>query len=444
MRGLSVNYLSVCSGIEAATAAWHPLGWNPVGFSEIGPFPAHVLHHHYSSGRPRFMPDPGEPGLTDDKCKARTAAIKAVAGLPEQAGGVPNFGDLNRFKEWPNVKALDVLVGGTPCPSFSISGLRQGLADPRGNLCLTFLAAADRYQPEWLIWENVPGVLSSNGGRDYGAFLGALAELGYGFAWRVLDAQFVRVDQFARAVPQKRRRLFVVGNRSDRRRAAAVLFEPKSVCGDSPPGREPQEAADHTQDCAGDGRGRDGLGTGILDVGATAFGVAGNATAVSGQDRVTTCAKRLIFVPETSPTIMARDHKGVASDGYGVGIPLIVEAFDNTGQGRRDQANVAAAARKGDQNGCQYADESMIPVSAFRPNARWAVRSLMPVECERLQGFADDYTLVPFRGKPAIARHRYEALGNSMAVNVMRWLGTRIVMVDRLLVENEKKCGPAC
>lgn len=140
---------------------------------------------------------------------------------------------------------------------------------------------------------------------------------------------------------------------------------------------------------------------------------------------------------------MARDHKGVASDGYGVGIPLIVEAVDNTGQGGRDQDDVAAAVRKYDLNENHDASENTIPASAFRPYERWVVRRLMPVECERLQGFADDYTLVPFRGKPAPDGRRYQALGNSMAVNVMRWLATRIAMVDQLSVENERKCGSA-
>ena len=119
-----MNYLSVCSGIEAATCAWHSLGWNPIGFSEIEPFPCKVLAHHY--------PD------------------------------VPNFGDMTKFKEWPDAN-IDVLVGGTPCQSFSIAGLRKGLDDPRGNLMLTYLAIADRYKPKYILWENVPGVLSSNG-----------------------------------------------------------------------------------------------------------------------------------------------------------------------------------------------------------------------------------------------------------------------------------------
>ena len=187
-----MKYASVCSGIEAATVAWHSLGWTPVFFSEIEPFPCAVLTHHY--------PD------------------------------VPNYGDMTKFKEWPNAD-FDVLVGGTPCQSFSVAGLRKGLEDPRGNLMLTYLAIAERYRPQWIVWENVPGVLSSNGGRDFGTFLGALGHLGYGWAYRVLDAQWF-------GVAQRRRRVFVVGYLGDWQRAAAVLFESESVRRDSPPSRE--------------------------------------------------------------------------------------------------------------------------------------------------------------------------------------------------------------
>jgi DNA (cytosine-5)-methyltransferase 1 len=416
------------------------------------------------------MPDPDAPGLTDDERKERAAAIKAVAGLPEQTAGVPNFGDLTQFKEWPDVKALDVLVGGTPCQSFSVAGLRQGLADPRGNLCLTFLAVVDRYQPEWVIWENVPGVLSSlshtapdigepsppvdleldgqkvETGEDYDAeeicafecFLSALSELGYGFAYRVLDAQYVRVDEFARAVPQRRRRVFVVGNRSDGSRAAAVLFEPKSLCGNSPPRPETREGtADRTLDGACDSSRSDGLAIDGLDAGAETFGVTGNATATISRDHGTICANRVIFVPQTSPAIKARDYKGVSSDGHGDGVPLIVEAFDKTGQSGWNLADVVATVREGELNGNVDVHKKTILASALRAYKRWAVRRLMPVECERLQGFPDNYTLVPVRGKPAANGPRYHALGNSMAVNVMRWLATRIVMVDRLLRSND-------
>ena len=178
-----MNYLSVCSGIEAATVAWHPLGWNPVGFSEIESFPSQVLKHHYPT--------------------------------------VPNLGDMTKFKEWQIESNFDVFVGGTPCQSFSVAGLRKGLDDPRGNLMLTYLAIAKQHRPRWLVWENVPGVLSSADGRDFGSFLGGLAVCGYGFSYRVLDAQYF-------GVAQRRKRVFVVGYLGDWRPAAAVLFERES------------------------------------------------------------------------------------------------------------------------------------------------------------------------------------------------------------------------
>jgi len=195
-----VRYGSVCSGIEAATVAWHQLGWEPVFFSEIEKFPSAVLAHHYPN--------------------------------------VPNHGDMTKFKEWPDAD-INVLVGGTPCQSFSVAGLRKGLDDPRGNLMLTYLAIADRFRPEWVVWENVPGVLSSNGGRDFGTFLGGLGQLGYGFAYRVLDAQFF-------GVAQRRRRVFVVANARGWQRAAAVLFERESLCGNPAPSRETGQSVART------------------------------------------------------------------------------------------------------------------------------------------------------------------------------------------------------
>lgn len=190
-----MKYLSVCSGIEAATVAWHPLGWEAAAYSEIEKFPSAVLSHHYPT--------------------------------------VPNLGDMTKFKEW-DLDSVDLLVGGTPCQSFSVAGLRKGLEDPRGNLALVYCGILDRFRPQWFVWENVPGVLSSNGGRDFGSFLGALAELGYGFAYRVLDAQYF-------GVAQRRRRVFVVGYFGDWRPAAEVLFEPESVRGDPAPSRKKRE-----------------------------------------------------------------------------------------------------------------------------------------------------------------------------------------------------------
>jgi DNA (cytosine-5)-methyltransferase 1 len=187
-----LNFGSVCSGIEAASMAWNPLGWRTQFVSEIDRFPCELLKVRH--------PD------------------------------VPNFGDMTPFHEWPDAN-LDVLVGGTPCQSFSVAGLRKGLDDPRGNLMLTYLAIAARYRPRWLVWENVPGVLSSGEGRDFGSLLGGLAELGYGFAYRVLDAQYFHLAQ-------RRERVFVVGCLGGWQRAAAVLFERSSLRGDIAPRRE--------------------------------------------------------------------------------------------------------------------------------------------------------------------------------------------------------------
>jgi DNA (cytosine-5)-methyltransferase 1 len=234
-----VRYLSVCSGIEAATQAWHPRGWTPVAFSEIEPFPSAVLAYHYPA--------------------------------------VPNWGDMTKFKDWPD-EPIDLLVGGTPCQSFSIAGLRAGLADPRGNLALTYLAIVAKYWPRWVAWENVPGVYSAlshdapdprppeidldsdDGPRDgeevvvedwydadedhaFACFVAGLQELGYGVAYRTLDAQYVRTRRFPRAVPQRRRRVFVVGYLGDWRRAAAVLFDRESLSGHPPPRREAEQGA---------------------------------------------------------------------------------------------------------------------------------------------------------------------------------------------------------
>jgi DNA-cytosine methyltransferase len=171
-------YGSICSGIEAATVAWEPLGFRPAWFAEIDPFCSALLAHHYP--------------------------------------GVQNLGDFTRIET--GAGPIDMLAGGTPCQSFSVAGRRGGLEDARGNLAIEFCRLAGRLRPRWIVWENVPGVLSSNGGRDFGAILGALADLGYGCAWRVLDAQFF-------GVPQRRRRVFVVGHLGDWRRAAAVLLE---------------------------------------------------------------------------------------------------------------------------------------------------------------------------------------------------------------------------
>jgi DNA (cytosine-5)-methyltransferase 1 len=276
---------SVCSGIEAASVAWEPLGWKAAWYSEIEAFPSAVLAHRF----------------------------------PE----VPNLGDMTTIQNRQEFTdgAIDLLVGGTPCQSFSVAGLRAGMDDPRGNLALVYLRLASIARPRWIVWENVPGVLSSNGGRDFGAFLAALGHLGYGWAYRVLDAQYF-------GVAQRRRRVFVVGHAGDWRRAAAVLFEQPGSGGHPTAGSS------------------------------TRAQVAQCLTAGVG--------KR--YDPETETLITEQQR----------------------------------------------------------------VRRLTPRECERLQGFPDDWTLVPYRGREAADGPRYKACGNSMAVPVMRWIGQRISQVEAI------------
>ena len=191
-----MRYGSVCSGIEAATQAWHGMGWEPAFFSEIDAFPSAVLQHHY----------------------------------PE----VPLHGDFTTIKD-DEYGAIDLLVGGTPCQSFSVAGLRGGMDDDRGNLSLEFLRLAQRKTPKWLVWENVPGVLSSNGGRDFGSFLGALAEIGYGFAYRILTLSTSEWPKDAASVCSLSDTL-ETGDVPPR-----FFLSGESLCGNPPPSREKGE-----------------------------------------------------------------------------------------------------------------------------------------------------------------------------------------------------------
>ena len=394
-----MRYGSVCSGVEAATVAWHPLGWKPQWFSEIDKFPSAVLAHKYPN--------------------------------------TPNHGDMTNYKEWPD-EPIDLLVGGTPCQSFSVAGLRKGLDDPRGNLMLTYLGVADRYKPKWVVWENVPGVLSSNKGRDFGAFLGALGELGYGFSWRSLDAQYF-------GLAQRRKRVFVVGYLGDWRRSTAVLFEPESLSGHPAPSRETREEVAGTVTTRSGNGGGGGLGT---------------DEACAGYLQPTWPAKVASnhFVPAVSNALCARDYKGARPEadqgapviafssnmsvpdcqtdgstptvkvgGHGGGNPPAVAFQQNT----RDEVRYING--NGQIAGALSANSGMKQTNYLQSDLQ--VRRLTPTECERLQGFPDNYTQIPYRNKPAENcpdGPRYKAMGNSMAVPVMRWIGERINMVEEI------------
>jgi DNA (cytosine-5)-methyltransferase 1 len=457
-----MRYLSVCAGIEAATAAWHPLGWQAAAFSEIEAFPRAVLAHHY----------------------------------PE----VPLHGDFTTIGA-DDYGAIDLLVGGTPCQSFSIAGLRGGLDDDRGNLALEFLRLADRKRPRWLVWENVPGVLSIDEGRAFGSILGGMGELGYGFAYRILDAQHF-------GVPQRRRRVFAVGYLGDRRRAAAVLFERHSLSGNPAPRREKGQVAPtipsrslgggglgtesdcdggliHADDVAhclqttcddysradgfnmvahslrGEGfdASEDGTGRG-MPLAPVAYPI--NPNALRGDSHAVTPSR------DASGKVRLRDPGlGVGADGdpadtlqaAGPGAVAYSIMPMNSGKDyKARETEVAQPLMAGGPVGGNQGGDFVLGFQSSQSGIREvdthatldanmgsrrhngvtigsAVRRLTPRECERLQGFPDDYTLIPYRGKPAADGPRYKALGNSMAVPVMRWIGERIAAVDAIAQE---------
>jgi DNA (cytosine-5)-methyltransferase 1 len=397
-----MRYLSVCSGVEAATTAWHDLGWTPVAFSEIEKFPSEVLAHHYPT--------------------------------------IPNMGDMTKYKEW-NLDSVGLLVGGTPCQSFSVAGLRKGLEDPRGNLALTYVGILDKFRPKWCIWENVPGVLSSNGGRDFGSFLGALAECGYGFAYRVLDAQYF-------GVPQRRRRVFVVGCLGDWEAPAKVLFEREGLRRDTPPSRQTgQEIAGYAPSSFGNYG--EGVGTLRRDGGDLGGG---------SETLVTT--NRLVAFGEystdgTASTLKARDYKDhtdlVVYETHPADsrvkpmgdVCQTVTSRWGTGGGNVPLVGAYSIREDAKANNFSATPLEVTPaLQALRPSVQshhaqtfvaqhMAVRRLTPVECERLQGFPDGYTNIPWRGKEESPdAPRYKAMGNSMAVPVMRWIGSRIQRVE--------------
>jgi DNA (cytosine-5)-methyltransferase 1 len=531
-----ITFGSVCSGIEAASVAWSPIGWRAAFHAEIDAFPSAVLAD-------RFQEVPNDGDFTK---------IEAIAGT------------------------IDVLVGGTPCQSFSVAGLRKGLDDDRGNLSLEFLRLAGRLRPSWVVWENVPGVLSSlshdapdcsppdidldgeDGPADgeevlvedgyeadevhaFNCFLAGLSELGYGWAYRILDAQYVRVDGFGRAVPQRRRRVFVVGysgepagvdrpkSREDVQRlsriSVAVLFDRESLSRNPPPRRTSgtdiasvltrslgtggadagRAQANHlvagpvapaiTGNPYGDHESREGLlvagtrggGTGDrgwcddLDrAGAFIPNVSGTITRkygdACGRDLerfdMTVCKPLTAhgqrfdydtetFVPDVAFAVATQDRRvgqgwnanmvahtlrgdgfDASEDGTGRGTPLAVDvsptlfasnggvssgyhpviAFDPQGSGKQTTLGYDPFSRTVGTLDCK---KTPAIVGA-------GVRRLTPVECEKLQGFPPDWTLVPFNGKPSSDGPRYKAIGNSMAVNCMRWIGQRIELMHSL------------
>jgi DNA (cytosine-5)-methyltransferase 1 len=459
-----MRFLSVCSGIEAASVAWKPLGWKASGFAEIEPFPCAVLAHHYPD-----VPNHGDMMLLPSKIRAG------------------------------EVEAPDLLCGGTPCQAFSVAGLRQSLDDARGNLTLTFCEIADaidskREQPCIVFWENVPGVLNTKD-NAFGCFLGALAGeddalvapggrwANAGFvdgpqravAWRVLDAQYF-------GVAQRRRRVFVVASARADFDPAAVLFEFEGVRRDTAPSREAGQAAarivapsltasndpsrspqssEVTQQVAAvvaarmvafgeyvdDGtasamKARDYKDATDLVAQPISYGIPGNWIGRQPENG----GNSTQFMEEVAPCLTSADKHGVAQPiafepgklkrlGYGDAEPGLSPTL------RADAGdNQLAVAQPVDFRNLKYHEGEVAGTMQAKVSGGYslnymtgiqqhmAVRRLTPVECERLQGFSDNYTNIPWRKQPtAPDGPRYKALGNSWAVPVVRWIGERIV-----------------
>ncbi|MGD0511341.1 MAG: DNA (cytosine-5-)-methyltransferase [Candidatus Micrarchaeaceae archaeon] len=296
-------YGSVCSGIEAATVAWEPIGWTPAWYSEIDPFCCALLKHHYPQ--------------------------------------VPNLGDMTTLyeNEICSKTKLDLLVGGTPCQSFSTAGLRHGLDDEGGDLALQFVRLVSVCQPEYFVWENVAGVLSNHSGRAFRQFTNNILECGYSCSWRVLDSQYF-------GVAQSRRRVYLVGHH-DWRCAASVLFESE--------------------------------------------------------------------VPQWSNNKKSQTQRQRQSDSKIVA-PCFADVYNLAITG-----NIAPTYGANSGQGTNTAGPKII-------DREGRIRRVTPIEAERLMGFPDDYTLIP--GK-CLESQRYKALGNSMVIPVMSWLGRRIHQMHR-------------
>jgi DNA (cytosine-5)-methyltransferase 1 len=575
-----MKYLSVCSGIEAVSVAWGSLGWQPAMFAEIDPFCCWLLRSRYRASRPLYMPSPHD-APSRKEAKQRAAAIRNIVALPTE-GAVINAGDFTRIGA-DDVGTIDLLAGGTPCQPFSVAGKRAGLDDPRGNLTIEFARLAGRLRPLWLVWENVPGVLSIDDGRTFGAFLGMLVELGYGVAYRVLNAQHF-------GVPQRRRRVFVVGHLGGWRGPATVLLERHSLSGHPPPRREARQGAaggvevgpaggrltdtaptidagckdgfirnqlgvgvlsstDESEtliahalsadgfDASEDGTGRgtpvvpvaicrahtQSNGSGLSDDvahtlesgGAQAVAFAQNSrdeVRLHGGDGKTIGAlaaqpgaKQQSYIAfsakdygadadNVAPTLRGMGHDRSHANGGGqVAIAFtqnqegdvlsgdVMQSLGTNANATGRNAPTVAFTLHG-SDGTVSAASSTDVAGSLRTRApgsienssttavlqeqsvawsgeltastdvagtlrrggeggrldgvmtpQMAVRRLTPRECERLQGFPDDYTLVEYRGKLSADGPRYKALGNSMAVPVMRWIGERIAAVDAIL-----------
>lgn len=519
-----MEYGSICSGVEAATLAWRPLGWKAVFFAEVEPFPSAVLCHRFKATRPLR---PLDPAMADNEKERKTRELwrRQIAALPED-GTIPNFGDFTLIKKEDVNEDIDLLVGGTPCQDLSIAGKRLGFEGQRSVLALDFVRLCFELGVRWVVWENVPAALSSRRGEDFGRFVSLLcgwnipvpesgwrkcgivtpAPGGFGVAWRVLDSQFTRVEQFPRAIPQRRKRLFLIGYSGQWKYPAKVLFDGEMCGGDTPPRRTKRQNAS-----AGSEGGS--ASTDWWD----GSQKAGTLTRTSDQQFMPDKGRLQCVIEQTGTDFLCYENHApdsriksvevsqsiVARMGTGGNnLPLLQEverglemrpiaskdecfhvSFCDANGRRKDRPNgglyvteakagktvtaggpgaetviVEPIALDGDKmkpgersggSGMGVSEEGVMYTQtagdvhgvAYTPSGKPTVRKLLPLECERLMGFPDNHTRIPWNGKSEDEcpdAPRYKACGNSMAVNCMMWLGERIQKVEEEILHGRE------
>lgn len=515
-----MEYGSICSGVEAATLAWRPLVWKAVFFAEVEPFPSAVLCHRFKATRPLR---PLDPAMADNEKERKTRELwrRQIAGLPED-GTIPNYGDFTLIKKGDVNEDIDLLVGGTPCQDLSIAGKRLGFEGQRSVLALDFVRLCFELGVRWVVWENVPAALSSRRGEDFGRFVSLLcgwnvpvpesgwrkcgivtpAPGGFGVAWRVLDSQFTRVEQFPRAIPQRRKRLFLIGYSGQWKYPAQVLFDGEMCGGDTPPRRTKRQSS--PSDSEGGSASTDWW---------DGSQKAGTLTRTSDQQFMPDKGRLQCVIEQTGTDFLCYENHApdsriksvevsqsiVARMGTGGNnLPLLQEverglemrpiaskdecfhvSFCDANGRRKDRPNgglyvteakagktvtasgpgaetviVEPIALDGDKmkpgersggSGMGISEEGVMYTQtagdvhgvAYTPSGKPTVRKLLPLECERLMGFPDNHTRIPWNGKSEEEcpdAPRYKACGNSMAVNCMMWLGERIQKVEEKIL----------
>lgn len=392
---------------------------------------------------PVRLPEQSAVSAVDDDVRAvgveptAGAPINGRGSEPDEAGrvhaaAVPS-GEHAEVAEGPRVELrpggdVHLIAGGTPCQDLSVAGQRRGLEGERSGLFYEYARVVDALRPDWLLWENVPGAFSSQGGRDFGSVLGTLADLGYGLGWRVLDSRYF-------GVPQRRRRVFIVGARADGDpRAAAERAGQVLAVGSRCPGHS-QAGGEARQDVAGTLGGGAGERGWAQDTERMTF-VASPLSHGSNPNSNMAGRRREDDYNLVAETVRSHPRPGSNSNGNLVAYPLARRGREGGSELEVGEEGVYNALRAGDGGSSRLNQVLTGTVRSHpRPGSNTsqevldgaAVRRLTPVECERLQGLPDDWSKVPTTAPDS---RRYAGLGDAVTANVAEWIGRRILRVE--------------